>query len=109
MGSPNLIRGSSHSGNVAAAELARRHLLDMFASDYIPASLIQAAFKLADDDFGYAVPRAVAMVTDLPARALGLGDRGRLEVGMRADLVEVRLVRRRPIVRSVWSAGRRVA
>jgi alpha-D-ribose 1-methylphosphonate 5-triphosphate diphosphatase len=109
MGSPNLIRGGSHSGNVAAAELARAHLLDMFASDYIPASLLQAAVRLAGDDFGLSIPRAVAMVTDVPARALGLPDRGRLEVGRRADLVEVQLVRERPIVRSVWSRGRRVA
>jgi len=109
MGSPNLIRGSSHSGNVAAAELARAGLLDMFASDYIPASLLQAALRLTADDFGLSIPRAVAMVTDLPAQALRLADRGRLEVGRRADLVEVQLVRERPIVRSVWSAGRRVA
>ena len=109
MGSPNLIRGGSHSGNVAAAELARADLLDMFASDYIPASLVQAAFHLTGDDFGFAVPDAVAMVTERPARALGLADRGRLEVGRRADLVEIRLVRERPLVRSVWSAGRRVA
>ncbi len=109
MGSPNLIRGGSHSGNVAAAELARAELLDMFASDYIPASLIQAAFRLTGADFDYAVPRATAMVSSRPAAALGLTDRGRLEVGLRADLVEVHLVRERPIVRSVWSAGRRVA
>jgi alpha-D-ribose 1-methylphosphonate 5-triphosphate diphosphatase len=109
MGSPNLIRGGSHSGNVAAAELARTDLLEMFASDYIPASLVQAAFRLTGEEFAYAVPRAVAMVTERPARALGLADRGRLEVGRRADLVEVQLVHERPIVRSVWSAGRRVA
>ncbi len=109
MGSPNLIRGGSHSGNVAAAELARAGLLDMFASDYIPASLLQAALRLTADDFGLSIPQAVAMVTDAPATALGLADRGRLEVGRRADLVEVQLVRERPIVRSVWSAGRRVA
>jgi alpha-D-ribose 1-methylphosphonate 5-triphosphate diphosphatase len=109
MGSPNLIRGGSHSGNIAAADLARADLLDMFASDYIPASLLQAAFRLTADDFGSSIPRAVAMVAERPARALGLADRGRLEVGRRADLVEVQLVRERPIVRSVWSAGRRVA
>ncbi len=109
MGSPNLIRGGSHSGNVAAADLARAGLLDMLASDYIPASLLQAAFKLTGESLGFTVPAAVAMVTSVPARAVGLVDRGRLEVGARADLVEVRLVRDRPLVRSVWSAGRRVA
>ncbi|TVQ39237.1 MAG: alpha-D-ribose 1-methylphosphonate 5-triphosphate diphosphatase [Geminicoccaceae bacterium] len=109
MGSPNLIRGKSHSGNVAAADLAHRGLLDMVASDYIPASLIQAAFKLAADDALIDVPAAVRMVTAAPAAALNLTDRGRLAEGLRADVVEVRLIQNRPLVRSVWSAGRRVA
>lgn len=109
MGSPNLIRGKSHSGNVAAAELAHAGLLDMFASDYIPASLVQAAFKLIEPAFGWSIPDAVAMVTTKPARAVGLDDRGHLAEGTRADLVEIRLVRERPIVRSVWCRGRRVA
>ena len=109
MGSPNLIRGKSHSGNVAAADLAARGLLDMIASDYIPASLIQAAFKLTEGEAGMPVPDALAMVTSAPATALGLADRGRLAEGLRADLVEVRLVQNRPLVRTVWCAGRRVA
>ncbi|MFW5833588.1 MAG: amidohydrolase family protein [Pseudomonadota bacterium] len=109
MGSPNLIRGKSHSGNVAAAELAAKGLLDMFASDYIPASLIQAAFQLAAGETGIGIPAAVAMVTSAPAKAVGLDDRGRIAEGLRADLVEVRLVQDRPLVRTVWAAGRRVA
>lgn len=109
MGSPNLIRGKSHSGNVAAAELAAKGLLDMFASDYIPASLIQAAFKLAAGETGIGIPAAVGMVTSAPAKAVGLDDRGRIAEGLRADLVEVRLVQDRPLVRTVWAAGRRVA
>ncbi len=109
MGSPNLIRGQSHSGNVAAEELARVGLLDMLASDYIPASLLQAAFVLTLAPFEWSLPRAIAMITAIPARAVGLDDRGRLEPGLRADLIEIRLVRERPIVRSVWSAGQRVA
>jgi alpha-D-ribose 1-methylphosphonate 5-triphosphate diphosphatase len=108
MGSPNLIRGRSHSGNVAATVLAARNQLDILSSDYIPASLLQAAFKLADDDFGWSLPRALATVTSAPAAAAGLNDRGRLEEGLRADLVRVQMVQNRPVVRAVWSAGSRV-
>jgi alpha-D-ribose 1-methylphosphonate 5-triphosphate diphosphatase len=86
MGSPNLIRGRSHSGNVAATTLAARNQLDILSSDYIPASLLQAAFRLAADDFGWSLPRALATVTSAPAAAGGLTDRGRLEEGLRADL-----------------------
>ncbi|MDX6748668.1 alpha-D-ribose 1-methylphosphonate 5-triphosphate diphosphatase [Geminicoccaceae bacterium 1502E] len=109
MGAPNLIRGGSHSGNVAAGDLARAGLLDIISSDYIPASLIMAAFRLAAEPFGMALPEAVATVTDNPARAAGLDDRGRIEVGLRGDLVRVRLVDGRPVVRGVWVQGERVA
>ena len=53
MGAPNLVIGGSHSGNVSAAELVRQGLLDVFSSDYVPASLLQAAFLL-HEGFGIA-------------------------------------------------------
>ena len=46
MGAPNLVRGGSHSGNVATAELARAGVLDVLSSDYVPASLLMAALRL---------------------------------------------------------------
>jgi alpha-D-ribose 1-methylphosphonate 5-triphosphate diphosphatase len=108
MGSPNLIRGRSHSGNVAATVLAERSRLDILSSDYIPASLLHAVFRLTQEDFGWSLPRALATVTTVPAATAGLGDRGRLEQGLRADMVRVQLVQDRPVVRAVWSAGNRV-
>ena len=42
MGAPNVVRGGSHSGNVAAAGLAAESLLDILPSDD-PVSLLQAA------------------------------------------------------------------
>src|SRR6056297_95748 len=85
MGAPNLIRGESHSGNVAAHELAEAGLLDIISSDYVPGALMSSAFLLADlwDD----VPRAIATVTANPARAVRLADRGRIGEGLHADLV----------------------
>lgn len=112
MGGPNVVRGGSHSGNVAAAELARADLLDMLSSDYVPSSLLGAVFVL-HQEHGVALAEAVAMAAGHPARALGLHDRGRIALGLRADLVQVRPTRMsdgcvRPVVRAVWRGGRRV-
>ena len=107
MGAPNVVRGGSHSGNVAAAELARLGLLDSLSSDYVPASLLMAAFRLVPEA-AFSVPQAIATVTLNPARAAGLQDRGEIAPGLRADLVQVRLIGVQPVVRAVWREGRRV-
>ncbi len=108
-GAPNIVRGGSHSGNVRAADLLRAEAVDAFASDYVPASLAEAAFLAASGAHGIALPAAVAMVTDQPARMAGLADRGRIAVGLRADLARVRLHEGMPVIRAVWRAGERVA
>jgi alpha-D-ribose 1-methylphosphonate 5-triphosphate diphosphatase len=106
-GAPNIVRGGSHSGNVSAADLLGAGAVDAFASDYVPPSLIEAAFQCAREA-RISLPAAVAMVTDRPARMAGLADRGRLEPGKRADIVRVRLHETLPVVRQVWRAGERV-
>ncbi len=107
-GAPNIVRGGSHSGNVSARDLVEAGAVDAFASDYVPASLIEAAFRCRDD-VAIALPRAIALITDQPARIAGLADRGRIAPGLRADLVCVRVHAELPIVRQVWRAGERVA
>ncbi|MYZ50500.1 alpha-D-ribose 1-methylphosphonate 5-triphosphate diphosphatase [Propylenella binzhouense] len=109
MGAPNIVRGSSHSGNVAARALAEGGLLDVLSSDYIPLSLLQAAFLVADAVEAIDLPRAVALVSSNPAAAAGLDDRGAIAPGRRADLVRVRLEGDLPVVRSVWRQAERVA
>lgn len=109
MGAPNVVRGGSHSGNVSARSLAEEGLLDILSSDYIPFSLIQSAFFLSEVVDAISLPQAVAMVTSNPAEAVGLGDRGLIEAGRRADLVRVRVDEHIPVVRTVWREGRRVA
>lgn len=109
MGGPNLIRGGSYSGNVPAAELAQADLLDAFASDYVPRSLVECAFAMTRAPFGWSLARAVALVTAGPARAVGLDDRGEIAAGRRADLLRVRLAGHLPLVRGVWTQGRRAA
>ena len=105
-GAPNIVRGGSHSGNVAAADLLENGAVDAFASDYVPNSLVEAAFHCAQR---IGLPEAIALVTENPARLAGLDDRGRLEPGQRADVARVRLHEGLPVVRQVWRAGERVA
>ena len=77
MGAPNIVRGGSHSGNVAAHQLASHGLLDILSSDYYPASLLDAAFRIADaEDNAFTLPQAIRLVSQHPAQALGLDDRG---------------------------------
>lgn len=106
MGGPNLVKGGSHSGNVSAAELAQLDLLDIFSSDYVPASLLQSAFLLRDA-VGWSFPKAVNTITRNPAHAIGLHDRGELAPGLRADLIRVRMSGSMPIVRGTWHKGER--
>ena len=109
MGTPNLMRGGSHSGNVAAGDLVAQGLLDLLASDYIPLSLLKGAFRLTEAPYELDLAAAIGMVTSRPADVAGLTDRGRIAVGLRADLVRVQPIRGRPIVREVLVEGRRVA
>jgi len=109
MGAPNLVRGGSHSGNIAAADLAKAGLLDVLSSDYVPISLLQAAFLLAQDDIGLSLPAAIATVSSKPAEVAGLKDRGQITPGRRADLIRVHDSHNTPIVRTVWREGHRVA
>lgn len=109
MGAPNMVRGGSHSGNVSAQALAEAGLLDILSSDYVPFSLLQAAFALPERVPAFDLPAAIRLVTANPAAAAGLQDRGEIAVGKRADLVRVGLIHGLPVVRAVWREGRRVA
>ena len=107
MGAPNVVRGGSHNGNIAAADLAAAGVLDVLSSDYIPFALLLAPFMLAAGN-AMTLPQAIGLVSRRPAGAAGLDDRGELAPGKRADLVRVRLVDGVPVVRAVYRQGRRV-
>ncbi len=107
MGAPNLIRGGSHSGNVAARKLAEEGLLDIVSSDYVPSALLSAALMLGD--LWGDMARAIGTVTRAPAEATGLADRGRLEVGARADVIRLHRIGPSAALRGTWVQGQRVA
>lgn len=103
-GGPNALRGQSHSGNVSATELVARGLCTGLASDYLPSSLLGAVWSLARQGV-LPFADAVGLVTHGPAAAVGLRDRGRIAVGLRADLVLVADDTPWPRVRAVAGAG----
>ena len=88
MGAPNAFRGGSHLGNLSARRALAEGVLDALASDYHPATLLLGAYKLAEDG-GLPLHRAIGLVTEGPARLVGLTDRGRLAPGYLADVVLV--------------------
>jgi alpha-D-ribose 1-methylphosphonate 5-triphosphate diphosphatase len=108
MGAPNLVRGGSHSGNVSTASVAQDGRLDIMSSDYVPQSLLLAAFALPQMVETISLPQAVGFVSSKPASAAGLSDRGEIANGKRADLVQVHVSNGHPVVRRVWREGRRV-
>jgi alpha-D-ribose 1-methylphosphonate 5-triphosphate diphosphatase len=104
-GAPNIVRGGSHSGNVAVLDLVRERLVDALASDYVPASMLEAAFIAAAE---LPLHEAISLITTGPAALAGLTDRGSLTPGLRADFIQVRLYEGLPVVRGVWRAGERI-
>lgn len=99
-GAPNALRGESHSGNVSARELISLGLCDTLASDYLPSTLLGAVGRLVTEGVA-TLPEAMALVTSGPADTVGLTDRGRLEPGLRGDLVVFDLDGGLPTVRLV--------
>jgi alpha-D-ribose 1-methylphosphonate 5-triphosphate diphosphatase len=88
MGAPNALRGGSHRARASAVELIERGLCTTLVSDYHPASLLAAVFRLAHLNV-VTLPAAVQLATTGPARVAGFGDRGELRIGQRADILLV--------------------
>jgi alpha-D-ribose 1-methylphosphonate 5-triphosphate diphosphatase len=89
MGAPNLVLGGSHSGNISAMELVLHNLVDVISSDYVPQSLLQSIFMIAEKT-NKPIYQAMQLFTSNPAKAINLFcDRGSLEVGKRADFITV--------------------
>lgn len=109
MGSPNLILGGSHSGNVSAMELIAHGLVDVISSDYVPQSLVQAMFLIADQQ-SLPLYQVMQLFTLNPAEAIGLaGDRGSLAVGKRADFITLHHDGVAPRLTGVFTQGQRIA
>ncbi|MEM0977857.1 MAG: alpha-D-ribose 1-methylphosphonate 5-triphosphate diphosphatase [Pseudomonadota bacterium] len=86
MGAPNVVRGGSQSGNIAATDLIDSDICDALVSDYYAPALASAAWVLFDEG-RKSLSDAWAMISSNAARARGLDDRGTLDLGKRADVV----------------------
>ncbi len=107
MGSPNVVRGGSHMGWVSAAEMVEAGLCQVLASDYFYPAMLRAAFLLADRHGPGGLAARWPLISGNAAAAAGLADRGRIEPGLRADIV---IVSREPAPHVVATiAGGRLA
>ncbi|MGD0108208.1 MAG: alpha-D-ribose 1-methylphosphonate 5-triphosphate diphosphatase [Rhodopila sp.] len=88
MGCPNVVRGRSHLGWASAARMAEAGVCTVLTSDYFYPAMMRAAFVLADRGV-LKLAQAWALISENPAKAAGLTDRGTIEPGKRADLVLV--------------------
>jgi alpha-D-ribose 1-methylphosphonate 5-triphosphate diphosphatase len=104
MGAPNVVRGGSLNGNIGAADLARRGLLDVLLADYDAPSLLYAAVLIARERVA-SLEGAVQLITRNPARVAELADRGSLEPGLRADVIVVHAADEVPVVTDYVVAG----
>ena len=105
-GAPNVVRGGSHTGWTRAADMITQGLCSVLASDYYYPAQLLAAFRLAADNV-LPLGRAWSLISEMPARAAGLADRGRIAEGARADIILVDPAETlRPRVVAVIAAGR---
>lgn len=88
LGAPNVVRGGSHTGWIDATEMIERGLCSVLASDYYYPAPLLAAFALARRGV-LPFAQAWALVSQAPAEAVRLDDRGRVAPGRRADLILV--------------------
>ena len=88
MGAPNIVRGGSQSGNIAAIELVSEGVCKYLCSDYHPTSMLQAVYKMKEDA-NLDLALGFSMVTSTPARYANLEDRGIFEKGKRADIIVI--------------------
>lgn len=86
LGAPNAMRGGSHLGSPSAGQMIERGLCDILASDYYYPAMLGAMVRLSADKVA-PLSTLWKLVSANPAAALGLGDRGRIAAGLRADLV----------------------
>ncbi len=105
-GAPNAARGGSHIGSLGAGDMVEAELCDALASDYFYPAMLSAVAKL--DAEKRAGRLAIwSLVSEGPAKAMNLNDRGRIEPGKRADLALVDWPDgQAPAIQGTWVAGR---
>jgi alpha-D-ribose 1-methylphosphonate 5-triphosphate diphosphatase len=108
LGSPNVLRGASLTGNLSGREALCAGLGDILCSDYAPMSLLHAALDLHREGL-MSLPKAVSLITANPAKAAGIDNlTGAIEPGKAADLVIVDDSAKVAAIRRTFVGGREV-
>ena len=106
VGSANILRGGSHSGNLSAAEAILADCADIICSDYYPAAILRSIFHMREK-YGVPLPQMVNMATLNPAKAMRTDkDYGSTEPGKKADLLIVDILDGYPVVTHVFVDGK---
>ena len=85
-GVPNVVRGGSHIGSPAAADMIEAGLCDVLASDYFYPAMLAGVARLHHERRA-SLPDLWSLISSGPAKACHLPDRGEIAKGKRADLV----------------------
>ncbi|AQT79833.1 alpha-D-ribose 1-methylphosphonate 5-triphosphate diphosphatase [Mycolicibacterium litorale] len=104
LGAPNAWQGRSHLAWLSARTAVSAGVVDALVSDYLPASMLEAAYCLVREGCT-SWAGAMNLVTQGPARLVGLTDRGEIAEGLVADVAAVDLSTGTPVVRQVWRTG----
>jgi alpha-D-ribose 1-methylphosphonate 5-triphosphate diphosphatase len=108
-GTPNILLGGSHSGNLAAHEAIGEGVVDILCSDYYPASILHSVFKL-HRDYGHDLVEMFKLITVNPAKAVNIYDQvGSIEKGKCADIVIIETIENEfPVITNCFVNGSRV-
>ena len=105
VGSANILRGSSHSGNMSAAEAIIENCADIICSDYYPAAILHSIF-IMNTKHNIPLPQMVNRATLNPAKAMRTDkDYGSIEPGKKADLLIVDTLDSYPVITHVFVDG----
>lgn len=103
VGAPNIVRGKSTGKGMLAINAISAGVADIICSDYHPASILHAVFKLSQECLS--LPEAVAMASLNPARALSLSGLGSLNEGNKGDVIVANMRCGRPVITAAAVEG----
>ena len=105
VGAPNVVRGASHDNNLKAVDALQHGAAHILCSDYHPSSILQAIFKLANDEM-LPLHEATKLATLYPAEAMRIDDQlGSIAVGKAADIIIVDHFHKIPFVQTTLVNG----
>jgi len=109
MGAPNVVRGGSHSGNIAAIDLRPRGIVGYPVVRLHPLQPVDGRAAIARHVPAIDLASARPHRDKTPAEAVGLADRGEIAPGKRADLIRCMSPATFRWCAASWREGQRVA